>query len=160
MSKDKPSQEPGTEVAPISEDLVRRFADMAAMLPAEEGSGSERIIEAILSAGSWEELSDPWESSNGTKLTGKLLKIDVPTRRPSTYAGGLGIFLVVPYTDTANGDAGVFTTSSTSIVAQLVRAYALGAFPVYAEVVVADRPTDRGFLPQHLKISGSGAEQS
>jgi hypothetical protein len=149
--KDVQKRDP-SEPMPLSEDIVKRFAEMAVTVPTEDGAGSDRILEQLLSATSWEQLSDPWESSNGMRLRGKLLRIDNITRRPSTYEGGLGIFLVVEAVDTANGEKVVWTTSSLSVVGQLVRAYVMGWFPMYAEVVVADRPTERGYYPQHLRI--------
>lgn len=141
-----------TELATIDPAIVERFAQMATMVPSEDGGGYERILDAILSAESWETLSDPWESTNAEKLRNRRLRIESISRRPSSFAGGLGVFLVVKSVDTRTGEALVWTTSSVSIVAQLVRAYALRAFPLVAEVIIADRPTDRGFYPQHLRI--------
>ena len=141
-----------TELATIDPATVKRFAQMATMVPSEDGGGYERILDAILSAESWETLSDPWESTNAEKLRGKRLRVESVMRRPSQFAGGLGIFLVVKSVDLKTGEALVWTTSSVAIIAQLVRAYALRAFPLVAEVVIADRPTSQGFYPQHLHI--------
>lgn len=149
----------GTADAPSSAELVTiapatvaRFAEMATLVPSEDGGGYERILDAILAAESWEALSDPWEATNAEKLRNRRLRIESIMRRPSQFAGGLGMFLVVKSVDTKTGEALVWTTSSLSIVAQLVRAYCLKAFPLVAEVVIADRPTEAGFYPQHLRI--------
>ena len=50
----------------------------------------------------------------------------------------------------------MFTTSAVSVVIQLARAWQLGLFPVIADVVVAERPTERGFYPIHLRIVTAG----
>lgn len=154
-SKDQKDQ-PGTDVAILSEDLVKRFAEMAVMIPTEDGAGSERILEQLLSATSWEQLDDPWDSTNGQRLRGKHLRVDSITRRPSTYEGSLGIFLVVDSVDVDSGEKVVWTTSSISVVGQLVRAYVMKWMPLYVTVVVAERPTERGYFPQHLEITGHG----
>lgn len=152
MSDGPADDNTSTELAEFDPALVARFAQMATLVPSEDGGGYERILDAILSAESWEALSDPWNVTNADTLRGKRLRIDSIMRRPSQFAGGLGIFLVVKAIDTRTGEALVITTSSVSIVAQLVRAYALKMFPLVAEWVVADKPTDRGFYPQHLNI--------
>ncbi len=50
-----------TEVALIGDrELLQQFAEMAVMIPAEDGNGAENILRSILSATTWEELSKPW----------------------------------------------------------------------------------------------------
>lgn len=138
----------------INAELARQFAEMATLIPAEKEGGADNILAAILSAQSWEHLADPWESTNAAALAGKRLLIRSLLRRPSDFRDGLGIFLVVDSIDTATGEPNVWTTSSVAIVAQLVRAYVLGQLPAYAEVIVAKRPTEAGYRPQHLKFTG------
>lgn len=148
---------PGTDLAPVpalSPGLAQQFADMAMMVPDETGDANDNIVGAILAAEHWDDLDAPWESSGAEKLAGKRLLIHTIMRRPSDYRDGLGVFLVAHYTDTESGEAGVFTSSSVSIVAQLVRAYAAGWLPLYAEIVVAARRTKAGYLPHHLKVTG------
>jgi hypothetical protein len=149
-----PAQSDSSQNLPAEIDpaVVERFATMATLIPSEDGSGVERIVDAILSAESWESLSDPWESTNADKLRGKRLRVNSLMRRPSQFRGGLGIFLVVFCTDTANGEDLVWTTSSVSVVAQLVRAYCLRVLPAIVEMVIADRPTEAGFYPHHLRF--------
>lgn len=152
----QPSQ-PGTEVdttLQLSKELVQQFAQMAMAIPGETTDALDSIIGAILGAPSWEHLSDPWESSKAELLAGRTLRIDGLSRRPSDYRDGLGIFLVVHYTDTRTGEPGVWTTGSTACVAQLARAYAAGWLPLYAQIVIAERPTKEGYKPHHLKFLG------
>ena len=148
---DTRDEQEGT-VAEFPRELVAQFVQMATLIPSEDGSGMERIIEQLLSADSWEDLSDPWEATNAEKLRGKRLRVDSLMRRPSQYRGGLGIFLVVKSVDLGTGEAIVWTTSSQAVIAQLVRAYAKGWIPCVCEMVIADRPTERGYYPHHLRF--------
>lgn len=151
------TSEPGTEVAvtqPLSAELVQQFAQMAMLIPSETTDAMESIVSAILNAPTWRELDDPWQSRGAEKVEGKRLRIDDITRRPSDYRDGLSIFLVVHCTDVTNGEKVVWTTSSTGIVAQLVRAYAAGWLPVLAQVVIAKRATESGYRPHHLQFFG------
>lgn len=142
------------EIAPVSPALIARFAEMATMIPTEDGQAYERIVEAILSSDTIDALDEPWESTKAELLLGKTLEIRGLTRRPSDFKSGLRLFLVVDSTDTATGERIVWTTGSVAIVAQLVRAYALGALPCYAELIIAERPTEAGYRPHHLKFWG------
>jgi hypothetical protein len=123
-------------------------------VPSEDGGGIERIIEAILSADSWDQVDAPWDTTNVKLLEGKTLRINSITRRPSSFKGGLGIFLVVNATDIGTGEAMVITTGSVNVVAQLVRLYMLESLPVFVKWIVADRPTENGYYPHHLEIVG------
>jgi hypothetical protein len=158
MSGPAESDEPSGIVAVIDPETVQRFATMAMAIPSEDGSGMDRIVDAILSADSWESLADPWESTNAEKLRGKRIIVRSLTRRPSQFRGSLGIFLVVHSAWSSTGEDFVWTTSSVAVVAQLVRAYMLGALPAVVEMVIADRPTEAGYYPHHLRfIAGSVA---
>lgn len=148
---------PGTDIEvglTLPAEMVRQFAAMAMMIPSEGTDAIESIIGTILAAPTWENLSDPWESSAAEKLAGHTLLITDVVRRPSDFKDGLGVFLVVHYTDTKSGERGVWTTGSTACVAQLARAHAGGWLPLYAQIVVAERATERGYRPHHLKFLG------
>lgn len=157
------SNTPGTELATmpqLSPELVQKFAQMAMLIPSETTDAMDSIISAILAAPTWEHLADPWESVGAEKLAGKMFRIDSITRRPSQFQDGLGLFLVVHITDTRTGESSVFTTSSTAVVAQLVHAYVSGWLPLYAELVVAERVTEKGYRPHHLKFHGQAQPAS
>lgn len=146
------------EIAPVSPALIERFAAMATMIPTEDGQAYERIVEAILASASIDALDEPWDTTKAETLLGKVLCINSLTRRPSDFKSGLRIFLVIDSTDTHTGERIVWTTGSVAIVAQLVRAYTLGALPCYAELIVAERPTEAGYRPHHLKFWGQPAD--
>lgn len=157
-----PSQDqPGTdvEVRELSPELQRRFAEMAMTVPEDDGTGQERILEQILSAATWEQLDDPWDTAKANDLAGKLLRLEGITRFASDFRSGLRIFLAVQYTDVESGERSVFASGSVSIVGQLVRAYCLKLFPLYAELVISERATADGYHPHHLVFRGSDARQ-
>lgn len=148
---------PGTEIAvgiPLSGELVQQFAQMAVMIPDEGDDAYESILTQILGVSDWEKLSDPWRSLSAEKLAGKRIRIDKLVRRPSDYQTGLGLFLVVHYTDVKTGETGVWPTGSVAIVAQLAKAHAAGWLPIYAEVKISERATKDGYKPHHLEFFG------
>lgn len=141
------------EVALINDEaLLAQFAEMAVMIPADLGGGTEDIVRKILSATTWEQLDEPWETSNVDDILGKTLRTTKVTRRPSTFRGGLGVFLVIHMTDIQTGKEYVKTTGSVSVVAQIARAYALGATSLTIQWLRAEKPSDNGYYPQHLKV--------
>jgi hypothetical protein len=148
---------PGSDVAvtpPMSAELVQTFAAMAMLIPSETTDALDSIIGAILSSPGWEQLADPWETAQADKLVGRIIRVDALTRRPSQYKDGLGIFLVVNGVDTKTGESIVTTTSAMGVVAQLVKAHTAGWLPLYVEWVIAERVTENGYRPQHLKVHG------
>lgn len=142
----------------LSENTLKMFANMVTMIPEAEGDAYDAILTSLLGATSWDQLDDPWDSSKTEALIGVEQKITAITRRPSTYKGGLGMFLVVHAEDMRNGKPLVWSTGSVAMVGQLVRAYAAGWLPLYAEIIIAANPTSRGYYPQHLQINGCGAD--
>jgi hypothetical protein len=153
-----PKEDSATDVM-ISEETRRQFASMAMAIPDADGSGSERIVLAILAAETWDDLDAPWDKEPKDALIDKEMWIHTLMRRPSSYADGLGIFLVVRAKLVDSGREIVFSTSSISVVAQLAKAYLLDALPVLAVLRKADRPTERGYWPQHLELLGSSGAQ-
>jgi len=141
------------EVAVINDEaLLAKFAEMAVMIPADVGGGVEDILAKILSATTWDQLDEPWETSTVDDILGKTLRITSVVRRPSTFHSGLGLFVIVKLLDPRNGTEYVKTTGSVSIVAQLARAYAMGVTAMTVQWCRAERPSENGFYPQHLKI--------
>lgn len=153
QTQDNTEPQADAEVAVIEDrELLRQFGEMAVMIPADDGSGAEDILRKLLTAKTWDQLNQPWESSEIDDILGKQLRITKVTRRPSTMAGGLGIFLVVHLRDAKTGQEYVKTTSSVSVVGQLAWLYSQGATAMLIEWCRADRPSQSGFYPQHLRI--------
>lgn len=145
-----------TAPAPISQEVAERVRAIVRDVPGDDGSGAERIVTQLLDAQSIDDLNAPWDGTATRNLAGRRLIIRGITQRPSSFEDGAGVFLVADAVDAKTGEPAVFTTSALSVVIQLARAWQLGLFPVIAEVVVADRPTERGFYPIHLRIVAAG----
>lgn len=146
-------EQASAEVATITDmDLLRQFGEMAVAIPAEPGGGTEDILKRVLGAKTWDELDQPWRTSDIKDILGKRLRLVSVNRRPSTFDGGLGQFCVVKLTDPRDGKEYVKTTSSVAIVGQLAWLYFNNATAVTVEWCQATRATERGYFPQHLII--------
>lgn len=152
---------PGTEIEPyvdehgdimVQGEAARRLAELLATVPVDEENGNQRIAEQLLSGNKIADLNKPWDATSGRELAGKQLRIDRIKGRPSRYQGGLRAFLVAEGFDLATGESAVMTTSAMAPVIQLARVNAEGWLPAYCTVEVADRPTDKGFFPYHLRF--------
>ena len=146
--------QPSTEVAPIvSQQTMALFAAMAVNIPeADDSEAYESIVTQLLSADGLDALNAPWEAGKAEQLAGKRLKIEAMSRRASDYSEGLGIYLVLKGTNLDTGERFTLTIGSVSVVAQLARIHHLNALPAIVELVVADRPTAKGYRPMHLKV--------
>jgi hypothetical protein len=142
--------------APISAEVAQRVRDAVEGIPGDDGSGAERIITALLDAKTIDDLNAPWDGTSGRNLNGRRLTIRGISQRSSQFADGAGIFLVADAVDSKTGEQTTFTTSAISVVIQLARAWQLGLFPIIADIVVAERPTEAGFYPYHLKVIAAG----
>lgn len=136
----------------LRDDVLRRFADMARVLPIAEEDASMSIVSQILNASTVEELDAPWKDTDGEALIGVTFEAQTVTVHTSDFTEGLGVFLRVEGVRLDNREAISFSTGSVSTVAQLVRAYTLNAYPFVAQIVKAERATKRGYFPLHLKI--------
>jgi hypothetical protein len=139
-------------VPAFSADLERQYSSMLATVPDATGGGLDNILEQIATATAADELDDPWESGSLRKLVDTPLVFTEIAKSPSDYTGGLAYFLIVRGAVRATGETFVATTGSVSIVAQLVKAWSLGAFPLAAIPRQAKRPTPDGYFPMHLEI--------
>jgi hypothetical protein len=147
----------GNDIATVSDmspSTVQKFAQMATMIPSEDGDAVENILQAILNAASWDQLDKPWEASGAAKLEGVVFRIDSVIRRPSRYRDGMGVFLVVHCLDGKTGETFTWTTSSAAVCAQLIVLYAKNWLPMWATVIVAERETEAGYKPHHLHLYG------
>lgn len=148
----KPRQ-PGADLTPIaSEATLATFAHMAAVIPDAEGAGMDNMLAAILGADSWDQLDAPWSTTSTDDAIGVVVTVTDLSRRPSDFAEGLGVYLIVSGYRTETGEPITYTTGSVSVVAQLVRAYAIGALPLTTKLVKAERASANGYYPVHLQV--------
>jgi len=141
------------DVAVINnEAIIQKFGEMAVLIPKEDGNGAENILLQILNAETWEDLDKPWQSTDVADILGKRLTLVRAIRRPSSFADGLGQFVVCFMQDKRTGKEIVKATGAVAIVGQVATAYALNCLPLEIEWCQAARPTERGYYPQHLKV--------
>lgn len=146
-------EQASAEVATITDrKLLEQFAEMAVMIPAEPGGGTEDILKQVLSAKTWDELDKPWQTSDVKDIIGKHLRLMSANRRPSTFEDGLGQFLIVKLLDPKTGKDYVKTTSSVAVVGAIAWLYFNNASAVLLEWCQATRPTEKGYYPQHIKV--------
>lgn len=156
-TKDAPVTDAGeqqsAEVATITDKkLLEQFAEMAVAIPSDVGGGTEDILRKLFAATTWDQLNEPWEATKVDDILGKPMRLKSVVRRPSSFAGGLGIMLVVKLEDARTGKEHVKATGSVSVVGQLAWLYYSRATAVLVEWCRADRPSTGGYYPQHLKI--------
>lgn len=146
-------EDQASELATLPEALMRQFSELAMMLPETESDGGASIIQAVLNTVDVQGLDNPWDAKEPEKLCGEWLIITEASRSISTYAEGLGVFLVVTAVREDSGEEIVFTTGSMAVVAQIVRAYTIGAIPLRAKMLMAERASKKGYFPMHLEIA-------
>lgn len=144
----------------IAGPAAARLRQLLETVPVDDENGSERIAEMLMDATSVVDLNKPWDATGGRTLAGRQLRINKISGRPSRFPGGLRAFLVAECTDISNGEAVVMTTSAMAVVVQLARVNAEGWLPAFATVEVADRPTEKGYYPYHLRFFASAMDVS
>lgn len=151
----------GTEILPVvSQATMALFAQMAVGIPeADDSEAYENIVAQLLGADGVDALNAPWDTDTVDNLAGHRLKIEELTRRTSSFAGGLGLYMVCKGTDMGTGEKFVWTTGSVSIVAQLARVHHLGGLPAIAELIVGDPSPITGRRAQHLKVIALGGSK-
>lgn len=147
----KPTSGGALDVLPAA--LVQQFSEMATMVPDTESDGGASLLESILNAVSVEDLDKPFAEKDQDHLIGMDQVVESISKSGSDFADGLGVFLVVKAVVEDTAETITWTTGSMSVVAQLVRAYALDAFPLRCKLRRSDKPTKSGFYPLNLVIS-------
>lgn len=137
----------------IRPETIQAFAAMATDIPEAGGDGFDALLAQIIGAEDTADLDAPWRSDGLTALLNVPLRIDGLRRMPSEYGGGLPFFLIVQAADLTTGEAVTVTTGAVSVVAQLVKAWSLGAIPGWRVIPrQAERPSSSGYYPQHLEV--------
>ena len=143
----------GGDVVALSPQAVQQYESLLAAIPDAGGSGYEGILAAIAAAQSPADLDAPWRSSDTAGLVGVPLSILSVTKSPSDFGGGLAYFLVIQAVMVQTGEPVTFTTGAVGIVAQLAKAYALGALPLRATIREAASRREGRNPPQYLEIN-------
>lgn len=143
---------PDGEIIPIPPALAAEFDGMLATVPYKAGDGLANILRQIAGATDVRDLDAPWRTEAMQRLNGIPIVVSDLRRAPSDYDGGLAWFLIVDAVVRATGERITFTTGAVSVVAQLAKAWALGAFPVTVIPRRAERPNARGYFAWHLEM--------
>jgi hypothetical protein len=134
----------------LSPQIIEQFRDMASMIPlADTTGGQERLIGAILGAGSQDELDKPW-NERGFPL-GVWVKVVGVEAAPSDFTGGLPFYLIADCIDLETGESVKYTTGGVSATCQLTAAFAKGLLPWTCKLVRAEKASANGFYPEHLQ---------
>lgn len=132
--------------------VVATYSSMLEAVPESGGDGMAGILESLAAATDASDLDAPWRTEGLEAFLNTELSILRIRKVPSDYQGGLEWFLVADAAIVATGELVTFTTGAVSVVAQLVKAFALDAFPWRVIPRQSDRPSARGYFPQHLEV--------
>lgn len=149
-------QEWNAEVLDATPGLREVFLELLMAVPDPPDDATARIVGQILEAQSVEELDRPWDAEGMRDLRDTVVRVNSVHKMPSDYRKGLGTYLVCNCTDPASGEQFVLTTGSVSIVAQLVRAHALGGLPLEVVPKMAEKASKNGYFPMHLELVRRG----
>ena len=125
------------------------FATMLDAIPWGGEAGETFFIDSLANAEDLEGLEAPWDATNWGDLEGVPVLVKSLKRMPSDKGGGFGIYLIVDAEDTESGARLTLVTGSSAVLAQLVRAHALGLLPVRCALIVG-KETRQGNVPQRL----------
>lgn len=132
------------------------FLMMLAEVPEPDDDAAARIVMEIMGAQSIEDLDKPWDVEGMRDYDGTVLQVQSITKMPSDYQTGLGCYLVCRCSQPGLGEVFTLTTGSVNIVAQLVRAHTLNAFPLEVIPRQSEKPTRKGYRPMHLELVRRG----
>jgi hypothetical protein len=138
------------EIKELSAQALDSYQSMLSKVPEGGGGSADNIILQLAEAKTVKDLDRPWETNSFANMDGKIISVTDIKRMVSDFDSGFGYYLVVTYTDGETGEVRNGITGSVSIVAQLIRAYTLGAFPVSCLIKKSERPSKNGFYPMHL----------
>lgn len=144
---------PTGEAVALHSSTVQVYESMIEAVPDAGADGIEGILDALARATDVRDLDAPWRSAGLDAYLNVELTVTGIRKLPSDYAGGLSWFLIIDGA-TADGEVVSITTGATMVVAQLVRAFALGGLPVRVIPRQSERPSRNGYYPQHLEILG------
>lgn len=136
----------------LSKAVVAAYEGIIATVPDAGGDGMEGILRTILQAGNAADLDAPWRSDGLGAYLNVELEFQAIRKMPSDFTSGIGWFLIADAAIVDTGELVTMTTGAGSVVAQLLRAWSLGSFPLRAIPRQSARPTAEGYYPQHLEM--------
>lgn len=153
---------PTTDQAPtvIGPAQEAAYGSLLAAIPESGGDGLDGLLARLGAVDHPDDLDAPWRAAGMEAWLNVPLAIQGLRRVESDYAGGLAWFLAVDAAVIPTGELVTFTTGAVMVVAQLAKAYSLGAIPGWRVIPrEAARPSKAGYRPQHLEVvrGGSGA---
>lgn len=117
-----------------------------------DGDMENRIVMQVLSATDAEDVDAPWQSRKLSDWNGEIITVHTLKRMPSDLDADVPYYLVVQGVEGKTGKPVTATTSSKAVMAQLLKLHLLGALPLSVIPRKTERPTARGFYPEHLEI--------
>jgi hypothetical protein len=142
----------------LSGEQAYKLRRMLSAIPVPDENANERFVDQLMTGDDVLSLNAPWEAHGGRALAGKKIRIDTVEALESQFEAGLNAFIVAKGIDLETKKPVVMTSSAMMVVVQLARTVDEGWLPAYAEIVVATRPTKRGYLPYHLRFFYPGDE--
>lgn len=136
----------------VEGEVVQFYEGILGGVPDAGQDGIEGILEQIAAASDTAGLDAPWRAGGLGAYIGTPLVITGIRKMPSDFGSGLSCFLVIDGAVRATGEKVTATTGSLSVVAQLLKAWQLDAFPVLVVPRASERPTKDGYYPQHLEF--------
>lgn len=136
----------------VSPAMVEAYENMLTSIPDAGGEGIERILAQIAGVTDPRDLDAPWRTAGLDKFMDELIEIRGIRKLPSDYGSGLPWFLVLDIVYKATGELLTATTGAVMVVAQLAKAYQLGAFPIGCYPRQSERAEPGKNPAQHLEI--------
>lgn len=152
MAKTEP--ESGAELVPAEAPgpMVMAIVGDGPIPIADTERAQRRIVDAILAAGSPEELITAGQAVSAADILGVPIEVHDCELLPSTMGGeGPGVFMVLDCVALDTGEAFVFTTSAQNVMLRVGMAKDRGWLPLRFKIEKADRETARGFTPYVVK---------
>jgi hypothetical protein len=161
----KAPEETGTEVVHVAEvvkELVKREGDVLGKWLAHEAENTETdptavyeaIIAEIMSAETIEDLLNLPEPGNLSDHVDQVLEIYGFRVLDSEFQQGAKVYFVFGGQNLTTGEKFVVTCGEQAVMAQLLRAKQLDAFPIRTTPTQATRPNKYGKRPMRLKAPG------
>lgn len=132
--------------------LIERFAGMVFLFDPVESDGGASLVEQLLNTRDVSQLDAPWQQKDEDEILNRWLEIRGAHWEYSDYSEGTGVYLQIDAVDIEKSQRVRVSSGSVSVIAQLAAVQSLGAFPITAMIVRAQKKTKQGFYPKHLEV--------